>query len=193
MSVDSLGRGVAARQVQLVPSLVMAMLIFVVTGIMLFAGFVSAFTIMRRAALLWPPPGQPKLPVTAAAAATAVLLASGVALVAAGRAFRRGARSAQGLMLAAVVLGAVFVAVQVRELLGLLAAGLTMTSSALGSFFHLMVGAHMLHAVVALGLLVWVWNGLRRGAAAAGVVSAAEIFWLFVVGIWPLLFWRIYL
>ncbi|MCC6640851.1 MAG: cytochrome c oxidase subunit 3 [Deltaproteobacteria bacterium] len=178
---------------QLVPSAVMAMLIFVVTEIMLFAGFVSAFTIMRRSALVWPPPGQPRLPVMETAANTALLLASGVTLVIAHRAFRRHAPDARTPLLATLLLGSAFVVLQGREWVQLLAAGLTMTSSTLGSFFYLVVGLHALHAVVALGLVASAWSRLRRGFLARSFFGVTEVFWYFVVGIWPLLYWRLYL
>ncbi len=192
MTVQSLARGSATGQVQLVPSVVMAMLIFVATEIMLFVAFVSAFTIMRRAALIWPPPGQPRLHGAEAAVATVVLVASGVALAIASRRARRSAASSRTPLAAAIALGCVFVVLQGLDLLRLFGAGLTMTSSALGSFFYLIVGLHALHAVVALGVLAWAWTGLRRGVLPAAVMGAAEVFWFFVVGIWPLLFWRIY-
>ena len=50
------------RSQQLVPSSVMGMLIFVVVEAMLFAGLISAFTIIRSSALVWPPLDQPRLP-----------------------------------------------------------------------------------------------------------------------------------
>jgi len=74
---------------------VFGMALFVFTEIMLFMGFISAYVIVENAALpgLWPPPGQPRLPVERTAFNTAVLLASGVLLFFANRAFRaRGAR-----------------------------------------------------------------------------------------------------
>jgi hypothetical protein len=52
---------------------------------------------------------------------------------------------------------------------------------------------HALHAVVALGILAWAWSRLQRGFLSAGLMGAAEVFWYFVVGIWPFLYWRIYL
>jgi heme/copper-type cytochrome/quinol oxidase subunit 3 len=171
----------------------MAMLIFVAMEIMLFAGFVSAFTIMRASVLVWPPPNQPRLPVAETAFNTALLLASGAALLWARRTFRRAPARARAPLAAAVVLGAAFVVLQGREWAGLLAQGMTLTSSALGSFFYLIVGAHALHAVVALGVLVWAWRRLSRGGLPSSSLAAAEIFWYFVVAIWPILYWRVYL
>ena len=193
MSVHTLPQLRSGSPGQLVPSGIMAMLIFVVTEVMLFAGFVSAFTIMRTSALVWPPPGQPRLPVTETAFNTALLLASGVALAVAGWAFRRNPPKARTPLLVAMLLGTAFVLLQGREWLQLLGAGFTLSSSALGSFFYLIVGVHALHAVAALGLLAVAWSRLQRGFLPPGLMGAAQVFWYFVVGVWPFLYWRIYL
>jgi heme/copper-type cytochrome/quinol oxidase subunit 3 len=186
-------RGGVPRRQELAPSSVLAMLIFVCMEIMLFAGFVSAFTIMRASVLVWPPPNQPRLPVAETAFNTGLLLASGVALLLARRAFRRAPARARAPLGAALALGAAFVLLQGREWAQLLGEGLTLTSSALGSFFYLIVGVHALHAVVALGVLAWAWRRLGRGGLPSSSLGAAEIFWYFVVGVWPILYWRVYL
>lgn len=178
---------------ELVPSAVLAMLIFVGTEIMLFAGFVSAFTIMRASAVVWPPPGQPRLPIAQTAFNTLLLLASGALLYLARRRYASGPARARIPLLAAIGLGAAFVVLQGREWLGLIADGLTLRSSALGSFFYLIVGLHALHAVVALGVLLYAWRRLLRGWLPPTTLAAAEIFWYFVVGVWPVLYWRVYL
>jgi cytochrome c oxidase subunit 3 len=176
-----------------VPSAVLAMLIFVVTEIMLFSGFISAFTIMRGSAVIWPPPGQPRLPVLETAFNTLLLLASGGALYLARVRFRSSQERARTPLLVAILLGAGFVLLQGREWVQMLAQGLTLQSSALGSFFYLIVGFHALHAVVALGILVWTWRRLTRGSIPSSTLAAAEVFWYFVVGVWPVLYWRVYL
>src|SRR4029450_3339315 len=64
-----------------IPSAVLGMLIFVGTEVMLFAGMISAFLILRAtAAGAWPPPGQPRLPLEETAINTLALLASGFML-----------------------------------------------------------------------------------------------------------------
>ena len=178
---------------EVVSSPVLAMLIFVITELMFFAGFISAFTIMRGSAVIWPPPDQPRLPVAETAFNTALLLASGAVLFAGSR--RLLARPAQlrRALLVAIVLGAAFVGLQGREWVRLLAQGLTMSSSALGSFFYLIVGVHALHALVSLGVLLWLWQRMGRGSVPRSTLAAAEIFWYFVVGVWPVLYWRVYL
>ena len=177
----------------LVPSAVLAMLIFVTTELMFFAGFISAFTIMRGSAVIWPPLDQPRLPIAETAFNSGLLFASGALLFLASRRHRSGRASARTGMLGAVVLGAGFVLLQGREWLGLLGQGLTLSSSALGSFFYLIVGLHALHALVALGVLGWVWLRMGRGSIPRPALAAAEILWYFVVGVWPVLYWRVYL
>jgi cytochrome c oxidase subunit 3 len=55
------------------------------------------------------------------------------------------------------------------------------------------VGAHAVHAIAALLLMATVWLPLRRGLMPVGRFQAAEVFWFWVVGIWPLIFGMIYL
>jgi len=183
----------AATQPRPVPNAVLAMLIFVVSETMLFAGLVSAFTIFRASAPLWPPPDQPRLPVEETALNTAALLFSGLMLFLARRCFWTDAQRTRLFLTLAMALGAFFVISQGFEWAALIREGLTLTSSALGSFFYLIVGLHALHAVVALGVLAYAWMRLQRGWLPPAMLGAAEVFWYFVVGIWPLLYWRVYL
>jgi cytochrome c oxidase subunit 3 len=171
----------------------MGMLIFVICEAMLFAGLISAFTILRAAALVWPPPGQPRLPVASTAFNTALLLASGALLAIAQRVFRRDrARTRRPFWLAAL-LGAGFVAFQGVEWFRLIRQGLTLTSSTLGSFFYLIVGMHALHAIAALALLVYTGVRLQRGWLAQSQLATAAVFWYFVVILWPILYGVVYL
>src|SRR5262249_8264463 len=98
-----------SERTPLIPSAVMGMLIFVLTELMLFSGLISAFVIVRAGAMIWPPPGQPRLPLQATAFNTLVLLASGVALFLAQRRFFRDREAARRPLLLAMLLGACFV------------------------------------------------------------------------------------
>jgi len=111
-----------SQRTPLVPNGVMGMLIFVATETMLFAGMISAFTIIKSSSLVWP-----------------------------------------------------------------------LTSSNLGAFFYLIVGLHALHAVIALGILAYTWVRLQRGWLAQRQLAAAQVFWYFVVGLWPVLYAVVYL
>ena len=180
------------RREPLVPSGVMGMLIFVFTEVMLFAGLISAFTIIRSSAVVWPPPGQPRLPFEATAFNTAVLLLSGVALQWARRRCDRSRASARTPLLAAIALGAFFVVVQGAEGVAMIGQGLTLTSSTLGGFFYLIVGVHGLHALAALVLLGVTFARLQRGWLASSQLGTAEVLWYFVVAVWPVLWLVVY-
>ncbi len=177
----------------LVPSGVLGMLIFIAMEVMFFAGLISAFAIIRGGAVVWPPPGQPRLPVEETAFNTAALLLSGAMLFAARRAFRCDRQRAKTPLLVSIFLGAFFVLFQGVEWVSLIGEGLTLTSSSLGSFFYLIVGLHGLHAVIALGLLWFTWLRLQRGWLVSSQLAVAEVFWYFVVGVWPVLYLTVYL
>jgi len=183
----------ASQRAVVVPSNVLGMLIFVIAEAMLFAGLVSAFTIIRASAMIWPPRDQPRLPLEETAINTIALLASGVMLFVAHRAFQSDRAAAERPLLIALLLGAFFVVFQGAEWVRLIGQGLTLTSSTLGSFFYLIIGIHALHAVAALALLAHVWLRLRRGSLASSQLATAEVFWYFVVGVWPVLYLRVYL
>lgn len=172
----------------------MAIVIF--TEVMLFAGFFSAFVIVRKAVPegAWPPPDQPRLPIERTAFNTLALLLSGVALYMAGRRFRKqGPAAAHPWMATAMVLGTMFVVLQGSEWAALLRQGLTLTSSQLGSFFYVVIGAHALHAVVAILALGLAWRAMMQRKLTEGRLVAVEMFWYFVVLVWPFLYLRVYL
>jgi heme/copper-type cytochrome/quinol oxidase subunit 3 len=181
-----------ARTPQILPSGVLGMLIFVFTELMFFSGLISAFTIIKSAAVIWPPPGQPRLPFEQTAFNTLLLLASGAMLLLTRRIFQRNRAKARVPMAIAMGLGAAFVVLQGAEWVALLRQGLTMTSSSLGSFFFLIIGLHGLHVVIALGMLAYAFIRLQRGWLASSQLATAEVFWYFVVGIWPVLYLVVY-
>ena len=188
------GGGPPVAAPQIVSNAVLGMLIFVVVEVMLFAGLISAFMIVKAAAIGgWPPPGQPRLPLEQTAVNTVALLMSGVFLIGAHRAFRRDPPAARIPLLISILLGSFFVIFQGVEWLALIREGLTLTSSNHGSFFYLIVGAHATHAVAALIALGYVWVQLVRAQAIPSRLHAAEIFWYFVVGVWPILYLQVYL
>jgi cytochrome c oxidase subunit III len=175
------------------PSAVLGMLIFVSTEVMLFAGMISAFLILRASAVgAWPPAGQPRLPLEETAINTVALLASGFMLWRARRAFADSPASAVRPLTIAMALGAFFVLFQGYEWVMMIGQGLTLTSSNHGSFFYLIVGLHGAHVVAGLAVLSWAWWRLRGGFLAGSSFAAAQVFWFFVVGLWPVLYLLVY-
>ena len=178
---------------RVLPNGVLGMLIFLLTEVMLFAGLISAFLIIRSQAIVWLPPGQPRLPVEETAVNTAALLASGIALTFARRVFRRDPTQALRPLGLSIALGLFFVVFQGFEWAALLGQGLTMQTSSMGSFFYLIIGLHALHAIAAIGLLVHVFLKLRQGWLSSGLLATSEVLWYFVVGVWPVLYLVVYL
>ena len=181
------------RPTPLVPNAVLGMLVFLFTEVMLFAGLISAHTIARSSSAFgWPPPGQPRLPFEETALNTAALLLSGVAVFAAQRRFRRERQRAFAPLALGFALGAFFVGFQGVEWVGLIREGLTLTSSTHGAFFYLIVGVHALHAIAALAALGWAGLRLKRGVLPPSSFAAVALFWYFVVGVWPVIYLRVY-
>jgi heme/copper-type cytochrome/quinol oxidase subunit 3 len=157
--------------------------------VMFFTGLISAFMIVKAGVKpgVWPPPWQPRLPIEITGVNTLVLIASGVLLFVAAK------KMSKSWMLLSMALGATFVAVQGIEWVRLLGEGLSLTSSNHGAFFYLIVGVHGLHCIGGLLALAWVWNRLRVGRLQRSQMTAMQIFWTFVVGLWPLLYTLVYL
>ena len=196
MPDDALGRpyGVPVRREPVLPNGVLGMLIFVATEVMFFSGLISAFVIGKSNAIGgWPPPGQPRLPIEETALNTAALLASGVALYFANRAFKRGDAKTKRLLFISIALGGFFVVFQGAEWVALIGEGLTLTSGRLGGFFYLLVGTHALHVVAGFIILLYTYRKLSHDELDRFTFWPAQIFWYFVVGVWPILYWQVYL
>lgn len=181
-----------------VETAVIGMTLFLFTEAMFFAGLVSAHVVLRAGQPAWPPLGQPRLPLGLTLANTVVLLASGFAVYRAGTAFpeRLGA-AARGLALG-VALGAVFLGVQGLEWARLVAFGLTTSSGVYGATFYALVGSHAVHVLAALVVLLTAWRRMARAARddraedARAAITVSRMFWLFVVGVWPVLYLVVY-
>ena len=187
--------GPPAAEDKRLPNSVLGIIIFIATEIMFFAGLISAHTIARATVPggVWPPPGQPRLPVERTAVNTAILMLSGVLLFFGDRLIKSDRQRALRYVAAAILAGVTFVSLQGVEWVALLREGLTMTSSSHGAFFYLIVGAHALHAVAAIIALTWVYILMRRGTLALSTFTATQLFWYFVVILWPIIYLRVYL
>jgi cytochrome c oxidase subunit 3 len=184
----------AARRRQVAPNGVIGILICVVAEVMFFSGLISAHTIVKTTAIGgWPPAGQPRLPIEETLINTAALIVSGIMMHVAHRAFKKRAASARMPLLIALLLGAFFVVFQGAEWAALLREGLTLTRSTHASFFYLIIGTHALHAIAGLIAMTWAYLRLRRSELVISELVTVQIFWYFVVALWPILYWRVYL
>jgi cytochrome c oxidase subunit 3 len=157
-------------------------------GYLLFSYFYLASQTQQH----WPPEGLPQLGI--ASLNTAILLASSVFVWASERCIRR--RQLQwslASMAVAILLGAGFVMIQLREW------GhkrYDMTANLYDSLYFTITGFHLLHVVVGLVilLLLLLWTALgyfddRRYAA----VTIGGVYWHFVDVVWLFVFTTLYL
>ena len=184
-----------AERRQLVSSSIFATVIMIMTEVMFFAALISAYMIIRSGAEEWPPWGQPRLPVFATAINSLTLLASAFCLHRSVKVFSSQASHSKQLLALAIALGIVFVSVQGYEWVQLISFGLTITSSTYGGVFYLIIGAHGLHVIGGLLALLACLRRLNSTSQQLTIdnLRAAQIFWYFVVGVWPILYTLVYL
>ena len=159
---------------------------FLATVAMLFAAFASAY-IVRRSGSDWT---RIQLP-SVLWVNTLVLVLSSFALeggrALGGRRHWTGASAALGV---SVALGLGFLYGQYQAWRELMAAGVYLPASPHSSFFYVMTGAHGVHVVAAVAVLMWAsahtWTGLgtRNPHRWANVLGFARTFWHFLLGVW---------
>jgi heme/copper-type cytochrome/quinol oxidase subunit 3 len=167
--------------------------LFVATEVMFFTALISAFLVIKAGYGVWTPPEGIVLPVGITAMNTVVLLLSGIFLFLSGQKAKVGQdQTAIGLMLTSVILGTIFVSVQGYEWIQLVKHGLTMTSSVFGATFFLLIGSHGLHVLGAVIAMIWLWKSFKDDGVVLEHLAAMQVFWYFVVGVWPLLYGLVY-
>jgi cytochrome c oxidase subunit III len=173
------------------------MLMFLAFEAMLFAGLLGAFLVYRLESTSWPPPGEPYLPIAVTWVNTGILLASAYTMRRAHRAIREGSQAGliHGLGLTAL-LGTTFLAVQGSEWVRLVHYGLTLQSGIYGATFYTLIGCHGVHVLAAVlwlaGVLVLATSGRFSVERHTGI-QLCKMYWMFVVGLWIVLFPSVYL
>jgi heme/copper-type cytochrome/quinol oxidase subunit 3 len=164
---------------------------------MFFGGLVIAFLQLRLGAPVWPPPGQPRLPIGLTAINTVILLASSGALVRALRAVRAGDGTGLTRWLRLTwSLGALFLVIQGIEWTRLVHFGLRVSSGIYGATFYTLIGVHGAHVVGAVAWLTAILWLARRGRFTRHrhvALLCAAMYWHFVVALWPVLYLLVYL
>lgn len=169
------------------------MSLLIATELMFFAGLISAY-LVNKAGAIWPPVGQPRLPVEITAINTLILLFSSITLYLFKKKYAEA--NEKKLLLATMLLGLAFVTLQGIEWLKLVQFGLTTTSSLYGAFFYTLIGAHGFHVLVGLSILLYLLFSVRKNSSdekAFNKIFVCSMYWYFVVGIWPILYILVYL
>ena len=182
---------------------VLGMLLFITSEVMFFGGLFAAYFSIRANTLQWPPinpeTSEPFhlaiLPFVGPA--TILLILSSVTCQFAVWAIRRDDRVGfLRNMTVTVVLGIVFLAMQVTDYAILGGEGLTLSSGTYGTTYYTLTGFHGAHVLGGVIMLIVV---LYRGMAGQfsarhyDAVEGASLYWHFVDVVWILLFSLLYL
>ena len=172
----------------------LGMLLFIISEIMVFGAFFTAYFFIRVVANdPWPAPGT-ELPKLIAGMNTAVLLSSSITMHWALESAKRGNRfGLQAGILTTFLLGATFLFVQINEYVHI---GFSPADSAQGSVFYGLTGLHGAHVFVGLTLLSFATIRAFRGHFTAKEHRGVEvpgIYWHFVDVMWIVVYSTVYL
>jgi cytochrome c oxidase subunit 3 len=184
----------AANRSSRVDHATLGMLLFIISEIMIFGAFFTAYFFIRVVGhAQWPAPGT-KLPVTVAAFNTAILLSSSGTIHYALESIKSGNR--RGLkvgMVATFLLGLTFLFIQINEYIHI---GFSPQDHAQGSIFYGLTGLHGAHVTIGLILLAIVTLRAFRGHYSADAHRGMEvpgIYWHFVDVMWVIVFTTVYI
>jgi len=172
----------------------LGMLLFIISEIMIFGAFFTAYFFIRVVANdEWPAP-EMELPVSIAGVNTAILLSSSLTLHWALTSVKNGNRfGLKAGMLSTFLLGAAFLSIQINEYVHV---GFAPSDHAQGSIFYGLTGLHGAHVFVGLTLLAMVtvraWRGHFTEAEHRGV-EIPGIYWHFVDVMWIVVYSSIYI
>lgn len=172
----------------------LGMLLFIISEIMVFGGFFTAYFFIRVVeGNPWPAEGT-ELPKLIAGFNTLVLLSSSVTIHWALEGIKRGNRFAlKAGMVTTFMLGLTFLFVQVNEYVNI---GFAPSESAQASVFYGLTGLHGAHVAIGLMLLAFVTIRAFRGHFSPESHRGVEIpgiYWHFVDVMWVVVFSTVYL
>lgn len=169
------------------------MAIFLGSWVMLFAGLMAAYLLVRARADFWPPPDQPRLPVVLPGINTAVIVASSAALAAAQRALRAGqARAGSRRIALSALLGVLFLCLQLAVWSSLWRAGLVPAGGPYPSAFYALTTLHGLHVAVGLVALGALAVRAHAGRAARMALDLWAMYWHAVGAVWLVIYVSVY-
>lgn len=171
--------------------------VFIVGDMLVFALFFGAFVYYRAQ----DPPlyieSQRSLNQGFGAINTLLMLSSSwfVALAVQAARTRPGKLSARFFVLA-LLCGAGFITVKFFEWGEKIRAGINLTSNDFFMYYYMLTGIHLLHVVIGMGVLTFLWNIARRPDAGNDTIQTLESgasFWHLVDTLWVILFALLYL
>lgn len=184
----------AAHQSSRVDAQTLGMYLFIISEIMLFGAFFTAYFFIRVVGdVSWPAEGT-ELPVAVAGVNTAILVSSSFTMHWALEGARNGNRAAMRVgLLTTFLLGLTFLTIQINEYVHV---GFAPADHAQGSIFYGLTGLHGAHVFIGLTLLLFATVRAFRGHFTAKEHRGVEvpgIYWHFVDVMWILVYTTIYI
>jgi len=172
----------------------LGMLLFIVSEVMLFGAFFTAYFFIRVVGgVEWPAAGD-TLPKVIAGFNTAILVSSSFTIHFAQESIKKNNRLGLQLgMVATFLLGLTFLFIQINEYAHI---GFSPQDSAQGSIFYGLTGLHGAHVTIGLMLLSFVTIRAFRGHYTAEEHRGMEvpgIYWHFVDVMWLVVFFTVYI
>ena len=172
----------------------LGMLLFIISEIMIFGAFFTAYFFIRVVeGAPWPAPGD-HLPKLIAGFNTAILISSSFTIHFAQESIKKNNRLGLQLgMVATWLLGLTFLFIQINEYVHI---GFSPQDSAQGSVFYGLTGLHGAHVTIGLMLLTFVTIRSFRGHFSADSYRGMEvpgIYWHFVDVMWIVVYFTVYI
>jgi cytochrome c oxidase subunit 3 len=191
---DHHGPPPANRSSRVEPAL-LGMLLFIISEIMVFGAFFTAYFFIRVVAIPggWFPMDGHKLPVAVAGVNTAILLSSSLTLHWAQTSIKNGNRfGLQAGMFSTFLLGLTFLFIQINEYVHI---GFRPQDSAQATVFFSLTGLHGAHVTIGLVLLAMVtWRSFKGHYSPEHHhgVEVPGIYWHFVDVMWVIVYTSVY-
>jgi cytochrome c oxidase subunit III len=185
---------VAANRSSRVEPQLLGMMLFIISEIMVFGAFFTAYFFIRVAeGNPWPAPGT-KLPVEVAGVNTAILVSSSFTLHWAEQCIKKGNRfGLKAGMLLTFLLGCSFLFIQINEYANI---GFAPQDHAQQTIFFSLTGLHGAHVFIGLLLLLFVTVRSFRGHYSPEEHRGVEvpgIYWHFVDVMWLVVYFTVYI
>jgi cytochrome c oxidase subunit 3 len=186
---------VEANQSSRVETQLLGMLLFIISEVMVFGAFFTAYFFIRAVTGDgWFPIDGVDLPVAIAGVNTAILVSSSFTLHWAENCIKRDNREGfKAGMLATFMLGCTFLFIQINEYVHV---GFSPADHAQGSVFYGLTGLHGAHVFIGLLLLLFVTIRAFRGhfsSTSHRGVEVPGIYWHFVDVMWIIVFTVVYI
>ncbi|MDA8791774.1 cytochrome c oxidase subunit 3 [Bacteriovoracaceae bacterium] len=177
--IDRLGRKVQ-REESLFDSKTVALFLIIGAEMMVFAGLLTAFQVLKVNQVMWPPYGMPKFPAMITGINTIILISSGIFL----EVFVRKKMTA--FYLSSLIALIAFVSIQVIEWFDLVQFGLEIVGGVYGGIYLLVIGFHATHVLFSLGwMLIHFFKGWTN-------TEMLRIYLWFVILVWPFVYAIVY-